>query len=323
MRSDERTAPARIWESGDRTAAGQKFARPAPCEHGESPYNLAMLFDQITIVGVGLIGGSVGLAAKARGVARRVVGVDHDADALRTAERRGAIDTGTPILRDGLAFAQLVVVCTPVDRIAEVIVAAAGHAGPALYTDTGSVKGGLYEAVHRSLPDGAEFVPAHPLAGAEKNGVEHARADLFANRVTVVTPDDLAGADANRDVRAVEAFWTALGSRVVRTSPAEHDRVLAATSHLPHAVASAVAGVTRPEWLALSAGGFRDVTRVAAGDPRLWAAIFEANRASVLAALGAFADRLTEFRALLEAGDRAGLERWLAEGKVVRDALGT
>lgn len=279
-----------------------------------------MLFEQITIVGVGLIGGSVGLAAKARGVARRVVGVDANPDTLKKAEARGAIDAGTTSIADGARGATLVVACTPVDRIAEVIIAAFPHAGPALYTDAGSVKGGLSDAVEWSRPDGATYLPAHPLAGAEKNGVEHARADLFENRVTIVTP---CCAEQDPEEHVIEAFWAALGSRVVRMDAAEHDRVLATTSHLPHAVASAVAGVTQLDWLALSAGGFRDVTRIAAGDPKLWAAIFEANKDCVLSSLSAFTNRLDQLRALLEAGDRAGLERWLTEGKQVRDALGT
>jgi len=278
-----------------------------------------MLFDQITIIGVGLIGGSVGLAAKTRGVARRVVGVDRDMEKLKRAENLCAIDAGTISIAEGARGADLVVVCTPVDRIAEVLIAAFEHAGPVLYTDAGSVKGGLAAAVEWARPDGAAYVPAHPLAGAEKNGVEHSRADLFQNRITIITPDS---SDAHA-VQRVAAFWEALGSRVVRMNAAAHDRTLAATSHLPHAVASAVAGVTPVDWLSLSAGGFRDVTRIAAGDPALWAAIFQANREAVLAALGLFANRLTEFQRLLEASDRAGLERWLSEGKQVRDALGT
>jgi prephenate dehydrogenase len=279
-----------------------------------------MPFDQITIVGVGLIGGSVGLAAKARGVARRVVGVGRDARNLARAVELGAIDSFTTDLADGVKGANLVVVCTPVDRIAEVILKAAPHCRDGtLFTDGGSTKAGIVAAVRGKLPQGVAFVPAHPLAGAEKNGVEHARADLFANRVTIITPD---GADPEA-VRTVEGFWEALGSRIARIDPFEHDRILAFTSHLPHAVASTVAGVTRKEWLALTAGGFRDVTRIAAGDPELWQAIFLANRDAVLSALGAFTDRLSEFRRLLEAGDGAGIKNWLTEGKQVRDALGT
>lgn len=281
-----------------------------------------MQFEQVTIVGVGLIGGSVGLAAKARGAARRVVGVGRDAKKLARAVERGAIDQFTTDLAEGVRLADLVVVCTPVDRTAPTIADALPHAkAGAVFTDAGSTKGGLYEAVRAAAQGPFAFVPAHPLAGAEKNGVEHARGDLFDNRVTVLTPHTAEGDPGA--VERVEAFWKSLGSRVVRMGADEHDRVLAFTSHLPHAVASAVAGVTHKEWLALSAGGFRDVTRIAAGDPGLWAAIFEANRDAVLAALAAFADRLTEFRTLLESGDRAGLERWLTEGKQVRDALGT
>lgn len=285
-------------------------------------YNHAMQFEQITIVGVGLIGGSVGLAAKARGVARRVVGVDRSADALAKAQSLGAIDTGTPDLAEGVAGSGLVVVCTPVDRIAEVIVAAAPHARPgALFTDGGSTKVGIIGAVRGKLPQGIDYIPAHPLSGSEKSGVEHGTADLFQNRVAVLVVNNF-GANWDRTA-AVGRFWEALGSRVVLMNADEHDRVLAVTSHLPHAVASAVAGVTQEDWLRLTAGGFRDVTRIAAGDPKLWAAIFEANRDGVLSALSAFSKRLNEFRTLLEAGDRAGLERWLTEGKQVRDALGT
>ena len=278
-----------------------------------------MLFDQITIVGVGLIGGSVGLAAKARGVARRVVGFGRRP--LTEALRRGAIDDFTSDLADAMRGAQLVVVCTPVDHIADVILRAATHCKPGtVFTDGGSTKAAIVSAVEGKLPPGIEYVPAHPIAGSEKNGVENARADLFADRLTVLTP--LAHGNAASGER-VAAFWKALGSRVKVMTPEDHDRTFAATSHLPHAVASAVAGVTPVEYLPLSAGGFRDTTRVAGGDPELWAAIFRANRDEVLAAVDRFSSSLGEFRQMLEAGDGAGLVRWLAEAKRVRDALGT
>ncbi len=289
---------------------------------GPRPYNLEMLFEQITIVGVGLIGGSVGLAAKARGVAARVVGVDRDPSALASARRLGALDSCCTDLADGVAGSGLVVVCTPVDRVADVIVAAAAlvPAGT-LLTDAGSTKAAIVAAVRGRLPAGVDYVPAHPLAGSEKSGPEHGSAELFVNRATAVVMSPF-GADWGRTL-AVGRFWEALGSRVVLMNADEHDRVLGFTSHMPHAVASAVAGVTHSDWLRVTAGGFRDVTRIAAGDPKLWAAIFDANKDGVLSALSAFTNRLDQFRALLEAGDRAGLERWLTEGKQVRDALGT
>jgi prephenate dehydrogenase len=285
------------------------------------PYNPRMMFDQITIVGVGLIGGSVGLAAKARGLATRVVGVGRDRAKLARAAELGAVDSFTTEMAEGVAAAGLVVVCTPVDRIGADILRAAPHCRPGtIFTDGGSTKGNIIREVGGKLPRDIGYVPAHPLAGSEKNGVEYARADLFENRLTILTP--ISGTDAAA-VDRVESFWKRLGSRVVRMAPDRHDRVLAGTSHLPHTVASAVAAITDPEWLAYSAGGWRDTTRIGGGDPTLWTAIFQANRDEVLTALGKLTGRLDEFRRLLESGDTDGLLRWLSEGKQVRDALGT
>jgi len=286
-----------------------------------SPYNPAMRFAQITIVGVGLIGGSIGLAAKARGIACQVVGVGRAARNLSRAAELGALDSFTTDLAEGVKSADLVVVCTPVDRIAEMILTAASHCKlGTIFTDAGSTKVGIVNAIQRTILEGMHFVGSHPLAGSEKVGVEHARANLFEDRVTVVTPTPRTDEPA---CSAVIGFWTALGSRVLRMTPEEHDEDLAVTSHLPHAVAAAVAGSTSRDLLPLTAGGFRDVTRIAAGDPELWAAIFLANRDALRLALATFSERMTEFRQLLEAGDGAGLVRWLAEGKQVRDALGS
>jgi prephenate dehydrogenase len=276
----------------------------------------------LTIVGVGLIGGSVGLAAKARRAAQTVVGVGRDERTLARATAAGAIDTFTTTPSEGVAAADLVVVCTPVDRVADDVVAAATAAPPrAVLTDAGSTKGNILRALAGRMPtDRAPFVGSHPLAGSEKRGAAHARADLFDNRLVIVTPT------AETDLEAagvVELFWQALGARVVRMDPFEHDKALAMTSHLPHAAASGVAGVTPTGWLGLTAGGFRDTTRIAAGDPDLWAAIFEANREAVLAATDQFLGRMAEFRAALAAGDRAAVGKWLTDGKRVRDALGS
>jgi prephenate dehydrogenase len=280
-----------------------------------------MLFNQITIIGVGLIGGSVGLAARARGVTRRVVGAGRDPANLARAAELGVVDAHSTHLPEAVGESDLVVVCTPVNRIAEMILAAAPHCRPGvLFTDGGSTKERIIKALEGRLPKGVMYVPAHPLAGSEKNGVENARADLFQDRLTILTPTEEADTPA---VQRVEAFWKLLGSRVTYMLPDRHDRVLAATSHLPHAAASAVAAVTPADWLQYTAGGFRDTTRIASGDPHLWAAIFHANRDSLLAALSQYADRLELMRRLLEAGDHDGLVRWLSEGKQVRDALGT
>jgi prephenate dehydrogenase len=281
-----------------------------------------MRIDTLTIVGVGLIGGSVGLAAKSRSVARRVVGVGRDERTLSRAVAVGAIDTFTTNLGEGASSADLVVVCTPVDRVADDVLTVATSAPPrSVVTDAGSTKGNIVRRLDGKLPkNAAPFVGSHPLAGSEKKGAAHSRSDLFVDRIVVVTPT----ADTDQEAASViELFWQSLGARVVRMDPFEHDEALAATSHFPHAAAAGLAAATPTGWLGLTAGGFRDTTRIAGADPELWAAIFDANRDAVLAAADRFAERMTEFRRVLAAGDRDGLVRWLAEGKKVRDALGS
>jgi prephenate dehydrogenase len=280
-----------------------------------------MQFEQITIVGVGLIGGSIGLAAKERALAGRIVGVGRDASNLVCARELGAIDSFTTNLAESVRSASLVVVCTPVDRIADIVLEAARHCRPGtILTDAGSTKREIVRVVHNEIVEDVFFVGSHPLAGSEKTGVEYARADMFRDRVTVVTPSSQT--DKSACDKVVE-FWKTLQSIVSILSPEEHDAAVAMTSHLPHALASAVAGCTPRAYLNLTAGGFRDVTRIAAGDPGLWVAIFLANREYVLSALDRFSNRLDEFKRLLAAGDSAGLMRWLAEGKQVRDAVGS
>lgn len=281
-----------------------------------------MQIDTLTIVGVGLIGGSIGLAAKARGAAKQVVGVGRDERNLARAEAIGAIDRSSTDLATGVAAADLVIICTPVDRVGRDVLAASEAAPPrAVITDAGSTKGNIVrELAGKLTANRAPFIGSHPLAGSEKKGAAHGRADLFENRLVIVTPTPETDLEA---AGVVELFWQKLGARVIRMDPFEHDEALALTSHLPHAAASGLAGVTPIGILSLTAGGFRDATRIAAGDPDLWAAIFEANRDAVLGATDQFLQRMTEFRQAVATGDHAALVRWLAEGKRVRDALGS
>ena len=285
-------------------------------------YNpLSMKIHTLTIVGVGLIGGSIGLAAKKRGLARRVLGVGRNKDSLERAKNLGAIDAWFLDLIPAVHEAELVVFCTPVDQIADQVQAAApACANGALLTDAGSTKGQIIKAIEGRLPAGVVFVGSHPLAGSEKRGPEHAEADLFQDRLTVISPT------ARTDPAAIErikSFWQALGSRVRLMSPEDHDRALALTSHLPHLVACALAGILPPELAELTASGFRDTTRIAAGDPGLWKAICEHNRDAILVALSLLTDHLDQFRHVLEAGDWSQLDSLLIQSKKVRDALGS
>jgi prephenate dehydrogenase len=280
-----------------------------------------MKINTLTIFGVGLIGGSIGLAAKRRGIAERVLGVGRRRSGLDAALALGAIDQGLVDSIEAIRQAEMAVFCTPVDCIAGQVLALASACPPgAILTDAGSTKATIVREVDGRLPGSVAFVGSHPLAGSEKRGPEHAEADLFQGRLTVVTPSP-ATQPAALD-RVVE-FWRGLGSRVRVMSPEEHDRSLALTSHMPHLVAAALAGILPPELSELTASGFRDTTRIAAGDPLIWSAIFKQNRQAVLDALQVFGERLAAFRRALEASDMATVENLWSQAKKVRDALGS
>lgn len=280
-----------------------------------------MDIDTLTIVGVGLIGGSIGLAAKRRGVTRRVLGVGRQQASLDEALAVGAIDAAFLDPAGPVSQAQLTVFCTPVDKIAEQVLRyAPGCAPGALLTDAGSTKAGIVDAVEGKLPPGVTFVGSHPLAGSEKKGPRYASPDLFHGRLTIVAPAPRTDLGA---VEQIAGFWKALGSRVRVMAPEEHDRGLALTSHLPHLLASALAGILPPELHELCASGFRDTTRVAAGEPEIWTAIFGQNRQALGDVLGKLQERLIEFKTALGAGDRAALDNLLAQAKRTRDALGS
>jgi prephenate dehydrogenase len=271
----------------------------------------------LAIVGVGLLGASVALAARRRGVAGRVIGIDRDPQALEIGRRRGGLDDiSTDLIQ--AAAADFVVFCTPVDQIADQILRLAPHCrSGTLLTDVGSTKKGIV-AVASRLPEGVVFVGSHPLAGSEKQGPAHAHADLFQGRQVVVTP--VSGTE-ERAVRCVCAFWEALGATCRRSTADEHDQALAITSHLPHIVASALAGMLPPHLVALTASGFRDTTRLAASGPDLWTAILLSNRDEVLGAVERYGEQLERFRKALEANDPEALRKLLAEGRAVRDSL--
>lgn len=279
-----------------------------------------MAWQTLTIVGVGLIGGSIGLAARRRGLARRVVGVGRNEAGLAQARERGAIDEGSRNLEEAVHQADLAVFCTPVDGIVEQVRSAAPGCRPGtLLTDAGSTKAAIVHALEGRLPERVAFVGSHPLAGSEKRGPAHADAQLFEGRLAIVTRTPLTDPAA---LERTTAFWQTLGSRVRVMDPDEHDRALALTSHLPHLAASALAGILPPELLDLTATGFRDTTRVAAGDPDLWTGICTQNRVPLLDALDRFFAQFARLRAAVADSDRDALHLLLTQAKKVRDALG-
>jgi prephenate dehydrogenase len=259
-------------------------------------------FDHIVIVGVGLIGGSIARALKQRGLATKVTGLGRNRERLAAAKTAGVIDQFATSAAD-LRGVSLAVICTPVDRIADDVRAVHRHAPEALITDAGSVKGALCQA----LADLPNFVGSHPMAGSERGGWEHSRADLFVGKVCAVTPL----AQPASSIEQVAAFWQSLGMRTQQVTPERHDELVALTSHLPHAVAAVLASQLTTDAMPLASTGFRDTTRVASGDPELWTAIFRENRIPVAASLRELIQQLQQFAEALDD------ENWL----IIHDML--
>ena len=278
-------------------------------------------WNTVAIVGVGLIGGSIGLALRQRNLAKTVIGIGRRQAALRAARRVGAVTHTTVDLAKGVAEAELVVVCTPPHRIVEhVRQAALACPEGTLLTDVAGVKRSIVEALDADLPRGCRFLGGHPIAGAEKSGPLHASAELFEGRAAVLTPTKNTRAE---DFDLLEQFWQSLGSVVVSMTPEEHDRVLALTSHLPHAVAAALMLTTPESCFRFSGPGLRDATRIAAGDVELWRQIMSVNRDNLTAAIDQYAANLAALRAAIDDGNQEGLSRLLTAAKRNRDALGS
>jgi len=278
---------------------------------------------ELAVVGVGLLGGSVAKAARAGALARRIVGIGRDAARLQPAVDDGTLDAATTDLDAGVRQADFVLLSAPVlaiEGLLERVWRAA--ADGVVITDVGSTKGNVVRAAERlAARRPLAFVGSHPLAGSEQSGYRVARVDLFRGATVVVTPTDRTEL---RAVKAATEFWEALGARVSTLDPETHDRSVAAISHLPHLIACAlVDGAARvdPAALELAARGFKDTTRIAAGDPDMWTEIFLANRTALSASVDAFGKALADLQRAIAAGDAATLRAVLARIKALREGL--
>ena len=282
------------------------------------------MFARVAIIGVGLIGGSIGMGLRARGLARTVVGIGRDEARLRLGIDRGAVDTYTTDSAAGVRGADLVIVAVPVGSVLPVLRTLCPHLAPgAVVTDVGSCKAGIVAAAEELMPPETHFVGGHPMAGSEQTGIQAADRYLFEGAYYVLTPTPRTNREALDRLRRLAEK---LGCRVIEMDPAEHDRAVAAVSHLPHLLActlvNAVAGLPDAERaLALAAGGFRDTTRVAAGNPQMWQDIFLANREMVRAVLRLFRSELDTIEKILEEGGRERLQHWLESARQRREAL--
>lgn len=271
----------------------------------------------VVIVGVGLIGGSLAAALRQRFVARKIIGVGRDVTRIEAARDAGLIDEATTDIRTVVNQADLLVFCTPVDRVpVDVLHAVSGipRADIPLMTDVGSVKG----PICRELADVSRFIGSHPIAGSHRQGFEAADANLFEGRTCVITPID---SSDEQSTQRLERFWSAVGMTTFRMSPEAHDDSLAMTSHLPHVVAAALAATLSEENRRLTGSGFRDTTRVAEGDPTLWTGILMQNAEFVVQGIDRVIQQLSAYRTALKTHEPVTIQNLLLEGQRCRTAL--
>jgi prephenate dehydrogenase len=289
---------------------------------------MSVHFKQVAIVGVGLIGGSLGMVLKRRGLAVSVLGIGRRVENLKTAVTLGAIDRYVSDAVSGIRGSDLVVLATPVDTYERHLKEWGSYLEPgAIVTDVGSVKGTLVELAEGLLPASARFVGAHPIAGREKTGVAAGSADLFRGARCILTPTKRTSPEA---LQAMRELWEAAGSQVFEMDPFVHDRVLGAVSHLPHAVSFALINAltevrerVTPELdlLAYSGGGLRDATRIAASSPEMWRDIFLWNRDNLVTVIEVYERHLGQLKQLIKSGDGPGIEKELERAKQVREQL--
>jgi len=273
------------------------------------------LFNKVAIVGVGLIGGSIGLGIKKRKLANRVIGISRHKKTITSALTRKAVDLSSVNI-SAVEDADLVILATPVNSIIEVGFKIVPLIKPStLVTDTGSTKREVVKVLQNLLPN---FVGAHPLAGSEKQGVINADADLFRNSLCILTPTKTTSKAA---LGKIKRFWTALGAKVIYLTPAMHDKYISYVSHLPHIVAFSLIRSIPHNTLFLASGGLKDTTRIAASADTLWKDILITNSENILKAMKIFADSLSRIKSAIIRRDSEALERILRQARLKRQSL--
>lgn len=281
-----------------------------------------MTIERVAIIGLGLLGGSIGLAIAENAQDIVTTGYDRDADVREAARARGLVGSVCDSAAEAVATADLVILCVPVGAMEEAARGLAEHLPPdAIISDVGSSKKSVLAALSAALP-GRVVIPAHPVAGTEQSGPQAGFATLFAGRWCILTPPIGANPQA---VEVLSEFWTQLGARVEIMDPEHHDLVLAVTSHIPHLIAFTIVGtasdledVTRSEVIKYSAGGFRDFTRIAASDPVMWRDVFLNNKGAVLEMLGRFTEDLTALQRAIRSGDGETLHELFSRTRAIR-----
>lgn len=284
-------------------------------------------FNKVAIIGVGLIGGSIAMVLRSKGLCGHITGIGRSVENLGTAKKLGIIDSFTREIEDGVKDADLVIVAVPVLKTPDVIKRAVPFLKPgAIVTDVGSVKAAIVEAVDAMLPEGIHFVGAHPIAGGEKSGCEAACVDLFHGHKCVITPSEETDKAA---LAAVKKIWQEAGAQVVTMDAEIHDWILASTSHLPHIIIYNLVNAVgdnanrRADLMTYSAGGFKDSTRIAGSSPEMWSEICGMNKGNIIDAIEGFQKRLENIKKCIQSGDLTSLAREFTKAKGFRDSLVT
>ncbi|MEM1052831.1 MAG: prephenate/arogenate dehydrogenase family protein [Pseudomonadota bacterium] len=281
-----------------------------------------MSIQNVAIIGLGLLGGSIGLAIREHASHITTKGYDRDEGVRTRAAARGLANQVCNSAEEAVREADLVVLCVPVGAIEAAASDLAPHVrAGTIISDVGSSKESVAKALIKALP-GHSIIPAHPVAGTERSGPEAGFPSLFINRWCIITPPDSADETA---VAALSEFWTKLGAKVELMDAEHHDLVLAVTSHIPHLIAYTIVGtasdleeVTRSEVIKYSAGGFRDFTRIAASDPVMWRDVFLNNRGAVLEVLGRFTEDLAALQRAIRSGDGSTLHDLFTRTRAIR-----
>jgi prephenate dehydrogenase len=278
-----------------------------------------MMFKKVTIIGLGLIGGSLALAIKEKKLAKEVIGVSRRKSTIGWAAKKKIVDSATLDLKRGVKDSDLVIVATPVLKIAEITRSIVPFLKKgAILTDAGSTKRYIVKEAEKIIRKGVYFVGSHHIAGSEKSGVKSADKDLFKKTYCIITKTK------NTDPKAVAAlkkFWSRLEMRVIVMTPEGHDKLLSRISHLPHAASVSLVNSVDSGSLKFAAGGFRDTTRIASGEPALWKDIFFTNKDNLIKDVEILRKELSKIQTALKNNDQACLFNLLGRAKVIRDSL--
>lgn len=287
---------------------------------------MSRIYDRVALIGLGLIASSMAQAMRKDGLAAEIVGTARSSETRAIAREMGLCDRLTDTAAEAVKDADLVVLATPVGAMGGIAAEIGAHLAPgATVTDVGSVKREVVRAVSSHLPDPAQFIPGHPLAGTEHSGPRAGFPTLFRNRWCILVPPEGADPDA---VDRLRRLWEAMGSNVDLMDPEHHDLVLAVTSHAPHLIAYTMVGVaddmrrvTDSEVIKYSAAGFRDFTRIAASDPTMWRDVFLTNKDATLEILGRFTEELFALQRAIRTGDGEHLHDYFTRTRAIRRSI--